>query len=85
MRRPGRILAAISGDELASQNAAHPKIAVRKRYGVPNTFGLIPGWVTYVEDEVGVVRHIFTSQLGVEKHVEEALEALDSVRSENAS
>jgi peroxiredoxin Q/BCP len=58
---------------------------VRKRYGVPNTLGLFPGRVTYVVDEMGVVRHIFTSQLGVEKHVDEALQALDSVRSENAS
>jgi peroxiredoxin Q/BCP len=58
---------------------------VRRRYGVPNTLGLFPGRVTYVIDEEGIVRHIFTSQLGVEKHVEEALEALDAVRSENAS
>ncbi len=53
---------------------------VRKLYGVSNTFGLFPGRVTYVIDEEGVVRHIFSSQLDVEKHVEEALEALRSVR-----
>jgi len=49
---------------------------VRKLYGVPNTLGLFPGRVTYVIDEQGVVRHIFSSQLGVERHVEEAIEAL---------
>jgi thioredoxin-dependent peroxiredoxin len=49
---------------------------VRRLYGVPSTFGLFPGRVTYVIDEEGVVKHIFSSQLGVEKHVEEALEAL---------
>jgi peroxiredoxin Q/BCP len=49
---------------------------VRKLYGVPNTFGLLPGRVTYVIDEQGVVRHIFSSQLGVERHVQEAIEAL---------
>jgi peroxiredoxin Q/BCP len=53
---------------------------VRKLYGASNTFGLFPGRVTYVIDEEGVVRHIFSSQLDVEKHVEEALEALRSVR-----
>jgi thioredoxin-dependent peroxiredoxin len=53
---------------------------VRKLYGVPTTFGLFPGRVTYVIDAEGVVRHIFASQLGVEKHVEEAREALSSVR-----
>ena len=52
---------------------------VRKLYGASSTFGLFPGRVTYVLDEEGVVRHIFSSQLGVEKHVEEALEALRSM------
>jgi peroxiredoxin Q/BCP len=53
---------------------------VRKLYGASSTFGLVPGRVTYVLDEEGVVRHIFSSQLGVEEHVEEALEALHSIR-----
>jgi peroxiredoxin Q/BCP len=53
---------------------------VRKLYGASSTFGLVPGRVTYVLDEEGVVRHIFSSQLGVEEHVEEALEALRSIR-----
>lgn len=52
---------------------------VRKLYGASSTFGLVPGRVTYVLDEEGVVRHIFSSQLGVEKHIEEALEALRSM------
>ncbi len=52
---------------------------VRKLYGASSTFGLIPGRVTYVLDEEGVIRHIFSSQLGVERHVEEALEALRSM------
>ena len=52
---------------------------VRKLYGVPNTLGLFPGRVTYVIDREGIVRHVFSSQLGVEKHVEEALEALRSL------
>jgi peroxiredoxin Q/BCP len=53
---------------------------VRRLYGVPSTFGLFPGRVTYVIDEKGVVRRIFSSQLGAEQHVEEALRALRSVR-----
>jgi peroxiredoxin Q/BCP len=52
---------------------------VRKLYGVPNTLGLFPGRVTYVIDDEGVVRHVFSSQLGVTKHVEEALAALGSI------
>jgi thioredoxin-dependent peroxiredoxin len=53
---------------------------VRRLYGVPNTIGLFPGRVTYVIDKEGVVRHVFSSQIGVEKHVEEALKTLESIR-----
>ena len=53
---------------------------VRRLYGVPKTLGLFPGRVTYVIDREGIVRHVFFSQVGVEKHVEEALEALHAVR-----
>jgi peroxiredoxin Q/BCP len=52
---------------------------VRKLYGVPNSFGLFPGRVTYVIDKEGVVRNIFSSQIEVEKHVEEALKSLKSI------
>jgi peroxiredoxin Q/BCP len=52
---------------------------VRRLYGVPTTLGLFLGRVTYVMDKEGVVRHLFSSQLGVEKHVEEALKALHSI------
>ena len=54
--------------------------AVRKLYGVPNAFGLFPGRVTYVIDAEGTVRHVFASQLDVEKHVEEARKALGFIR-----
>jgi thioredoxin-dependent peroxiredoxin len=53
---------------------------VRRLYNVPNTFGLFPGRVTYVIDQEGIVRHVFSSQIGVERHVQEALEALHSIR-----
>lgn len=51
---------------------------IRRLYGVPKTFGLFPGRVTYVIDREGVVRHVFASQLSVERHVQEALTALRS-------
>jgi peroxiredoxin Q/BCP len=53
---------------------------VRKLYGVPKTLGLFPGRVTYVIDKEGVVRHVFSSQLGVTRHVKEALRAFDAIR-----
>ena len=52
---------------------------VRRLYGVPNTLGLFPGRVTYVIDREGVVRHVFSSQVGIDRHVEDALEALESI------
>ena len=58
---------------------------VRRLYGVPNTFGLFPGRVTYVIDAVGVVRHVFSSQLGVTRHVEEALGALREIQERKRS
>jgi thioredoxin-dependent peroxiredoxin len=53
---------------------------VRRMYGVPNTFGIFPGRVTYVIDEAGVVRHMFSSQSGAVKHVKGALKSLASIR-----
>jgi peroxiredoxin Q/BCP len=50
--------------------------AVRKRYGVPATLGLLPGRVTFVIDRDGIVRHVFNSQLQATKHVDEALGVL---------
>ncbi len=50
--------------------------AVRKRYGVPATMGVIPGRVTYVIDKQGTVRHVFSSQSNIGKHISDALETL---------
>src|ERR671913_212840 len=51
---------------------------VRRIYGVPKTLGLFPGRVTYVIDQEGVVRHVFSSQIGVERHVAEAVSFLSA-------
>ena len=51
---------------------------VRKLFGVPATFGLIPGRVTYIIDKKGIVRNIFSSQFTPEKHITEALNSIKS-------
>lgn len=56
--------------------------AVRKRYGVPAAFGLLPGRVTYIIDKQGVIRHIFSAQFAAEKHVTKALNMLDILSKE---
>lgn len=54
---------------------------VRKLFGVPsNLFGLIPGRVTYIVDKHGEVVYIFNSQMDAEKHVDEALRILQSMK-----
>lgn len=53
--------------------------SVRKLYGVPRTYGLLPGRVTYIIDRAGIVRCIFSSQFTPEKHIVEALKALQNI------
>lgn len=52
---------------------------VRKAYGVPATFGLIPGRVTYVIDKQGIIRHIFNAQFNPQAHIREALRVLENL------
>lgn len=53
---------------------------VRKLFGVPPTLFILPGRVTYVIDQEGIVRHIFDSQLDFNGHVNEALKTLQAVK-----
>jgi peroxiredoxin Q/BCP len=62
--------------QLPMQLVADAGGAVRARYGVKSTLGMLPGRETFIVDKAGVVRHIFRSQLRVKKHVEEALAIL---------
>jgi peroxiredoxin Q/BCP len=50
--------------------------SMRRAYGVKPTLGLIPGRATFVIDEQGIIRHIYSSQIHPERHVKEALTAL---------
>lgn len=54
---------------------------LRKQFGVPtNLFGLLPGRVTYITNKNGEIIHIFNSQMQAEKHVDEALRILKSLK-----
>ena len=61
-----------------------PGAAVRKLYGVPSTIGVIPGRVTFVIDQGGIVRMTFNSQTDAEKHVTEALRVLKDLDADKA-
>ena len=49
---------------------------IRKLYGIPKTLGIIPGRVTFVLDDLGIVRLVFDSQTKVSEHVDRALEII---------
>src|SRR5689334_2839183 len=68
--KAGAAVIGVSGDSLErheafAQSQRLPFLLVsdtdgtlRKLYGVPKTLGLLPGRVTYVIDQAGIVRHV---------------------------
>jgi len=70
----------VSKHHLPMTLVSDPGGQVRARYGVKSTLGILPGRVTFVIDKDGVVRHAFSSQLRVGRHVEEALEVVKKLR-----
>jgi peroxiredoxin Q/BCP len=53
--------------------------SLRKAYGVPKTLGILPGRVTFVIDQAGIVRHVFTALFSAERHVDEALKVVQGL------
>jgi peroxiredoxin Q/BCP len=58
---------------------------VRKSYAVPATLGLLPGRVTYVIDRAGTVRHVFSSQMNIGRHVNDALDVVKKLSAEQTA
>lgn len=42
-------------------------------FGVKKSLGILPGRVTFVIDQKGTIKHQFSSQLSIGKHIKEAL------------
>ena len=55
---------------------------IRKSYGVPSTLGVIPGRVTYVIDQAGIVRQVFNSMTNIGGHVNDALDMVKKIQAE---
>jgi peroxiredoxin Q/BCP len=84
----GAVVIGISGDSETEHQAFASKHrlpftlvsdgdgSARKAFGVPKSMGLLPGRVTFVIDQHGIVQHIFNSQFAAQRHVNEALEVL---------
>ena len=54
--------------------------SLRKAFAVPKTMGLFPGRVTYVIDQEGIIRQIFSAQFASDEHVRQALIAVSAGR-----
>ena len=88
----GAIVIGISSDDVASHKKfeekynlpftllADTKNEIRRLFGVPKSIILLPGRVTYVVDENGIVQYIFNSQFNAEKHVENSLRKLNELK-----
>ncbi len=56
--------------------------SVQKLYGVEKTFGLLRARTTFIIDRQGIVRHVFSSQLNIQKHVTDALDIVQALLAE---
>jgi peroxiredoxin Q/BCP len=66
---------------LVSDQGGH----VRKTYGVPAVLGVLPGRVTYVIDREGTVRHVFNSMTRISHHINDALDVVKRLQSEQSA
>ncbi len=67
--------------QLPFQLLSDPDNKVRKAYGVTGAlWGLLPGRETFIIDMEGVIQHRFSSQLQIDRHIQEALQVLQSLK-----
>jgi peroxiredoxin Q/BCP len=52
---------------------------VRRLFGVPSTLMVLPGRVTYVIDQKGIVRLVFNSMIDINGHIDAALQAIKAL------
>jgi peroxiredoxin Q/BCP len=89
----GAVVIGVSSDSIASHKEfldqhqlpftllSDPKGQVRALYGATKGFGLLPGRYTFLIDTNRLIRHIFTSEINMQKHIDEALRVLKEVSS----
>ena len=91
-KEAGAEVIGISADDETSHKefSAHHKLPfillsdkdkkVAALFNIKKTMGILPGRVTFVIDKEGVIRMIYSSQLSFQKHVEEAVEVVKSMK-----
>jgi peroxiredoxin Q/BCP len=87
----GAIVMGVSSDSIQSHKEflyqhqlpftllSDPKGKVRSLYGATKGFGLLPGRYTFLIDTNRLVRRIFTSEINMQKHIDEALRVLKEI------
>lgn len=55
---------------------------VAKSFGVTKKFGLLPGRVTFVIDQKGVIRYAFSSQFDIGSHIDKTLDTVKSLHAQ---
>lgn len=65
-----------SNHRLPFRLLSDPTGAALKAFGVQKTFGILAGRVTFVIDRSGVVRNVYSSQLHMDAHANEALKVV---------
>ena len=70
----------IQNRNLPFQLLSDKDLSVAAEFGVKKSlFGLFPGRETFVIDKEGIVRHSFASGLNINKHIDSALEVIQSL------
>lgn len=59
-----------------------PNSQVALSYGVKKRFGFLKDRVSFVIDQQGIIRHVFSSQLQIHRHIDECLRAVQQINSE---
>jgi peroxiredoxin Q/BCP len=56
----------------------------RRSFGVKAKLGVLPGRVTFVIDQKGIVQHVFSSMANIDGHVNEALRVVQQLQADAA-
>lgn len=90
----GAEVVGVSGDSVESHQGfagtrklpflllSDPDLAVHRAYGADAGFlGLFKSRITFVIDQTGIIRHVFSSVVAPKKHASDSLQALKKIKS----
>lgn len=66
-------------NQLPYRLLSDPKREMARAFGVPQRLGLLPARVTFTVDSSGVIQHVTHADMSANRHVDEALDALQKL------